>query len=47
MPTPARDTARSIEDDRGYLLLLVRLQLGPRLRAKVDASDIAQQAILT
>ncbi len=37
---------RPIEEHRDYLLLLVRLQIGSRLRAKLDASDIVQQAIL-
>jgi RNA polymerase sigma-70 factor, ECF subfamily len=46
MRRDARDDSRSVEDYRKYLLLLVRLQMGPRLRAKVDASDVVQQAIL-
>ena len=43
--TPA-DGIWSIENYRDYLLLLVRLQIGTRLRAKLDASDVVQQAIL-
>jgi RNA polymerase sigma-70 factor (ECF subfamily) len=46
MRPTARDDLRRIEDHRDYLLLLVRLQIGSRLRAKLDASDIVQQAIL-
>ena len=46
MRPTARDDIRPIEDHRDYLLLLVRLQLGSRLGAKLDASDVVQQAIL-
>ncbi len=46
MQQTARDDIRPIEDYRDYLRLLVRLQLGSRLRAKLDASDVVQQAIL-
>lgn len=42
----ARDAVRSVDEYRDYLRLLVRLQLGSRFGAKVDASDVVQQAIL-
>jgi RNA polymerase sigma-70 factor (ECF subfamily) len=46
MRSTAGDDIRPIEDYRDYFLLLVRLQMGWRLRAKLDASDVVQQAIL-
>ncbi len=40
------DQGRLLEHYRNYLTLLARLQIGPRLRGKVDATDIVQDTFL-
>jgi RNA polymerase sigma-70 factor (ECF subfamily) len=46
MATGADDRERPPECYRDYLLLLARMQIGPRIRGKLDPSDIVQQTLL-
>jgi RNA polymerase sigma-70 factor, ECF subfamily len=46
MEATAEPDQRPVEAYRDYLRLLARIQVSPRLQAKMDASDAAQQAIL-
>jgi RNA polymerase sigma-70 factor (ECF subfamily) len=46
MENPTTGQAEQLEQFRNYLHLLARLQLGSRVQAKADASDIVQQTLV-